>query len=78
MEDWVHSKLFSVQRGHILIFSPKSQSQILHYQILNICRVRYIRRVCSLNRQATYGGPSIASALTNALISARIGSSISN
>ena len=27
------------QRGHIHIFSPKSQSQILNYQILNICRV---------------------------------------
>ena len=37
----VCSELFSVQIGHILIFSPKSQTQILNYQILNICRVLY-------------------------------------
>ena len=37
-QDWVCSTLFSVQRGHILI-SPQNVTQILNYQILNICRV---------------------------------------
>ena len=32
---------FQYKRGHILIFSPKSQSHILNYQILNIGRVLY-------------------------------------
>ena len=39
MQDWVCSTLFSVPRGHILIFFPKSQTQIVNDQILDICRV---------------------------------------
>ena len=37
------SALFSVQKGHILIFPPKSQFQFLKDQILDICRVLYGR-----------------------------------
>ena len=33
---------FQYNRGHILLFSPKSQYQIIDDQILNICRVLYV------------------------------------
>ena len=39
MEDWVCYTIFSVQRFHILIFSPKLKAQVINYQIINTCRV---------------------------------------
>ena len=36
------SNYFQYKIGHMLIFFPKSQPQILNYQILNICRVLYL------------------------------------
>ena len=55
MQDWVCSTIFSVQRGRILIFPPKRHTQILNYQILNICRVLLLqyssRTLSSAQRQ---------------------------
>ena len=44
MQDWVCSTLLSVQKISFSYFSP-NLSQILNYQILNICRVLYVHSV---------------------------------